>query len=53
MKKSSYSASKSNDIVFLKRLIPFEVEIILGNDRVPVSCSKRLLGVTLNSTKLV
>ena len=49
VKKSSFSASKSNAVVFSKRLIPFEVEIKLGNDRVPVSSSKRLLGVTLDS----
>ena len=49
VKKLSYSASKSNAIVFSKRPIPFEVEIMLGNDRVPVSSSKRLLGVTLDS----
>ena len=49
VKKSSFSASKSNALVFSKRLIPFEVEIVLGNDKVPVSSSKRLLGVTLDS----
>ena len=49
VKKLSYCARKSNVIVFSKRPIPFEVEIMLGNDRVPVSSSKRLLGVTLDS----
>ena len=36
IKKLSYSASKSNAIVFSKCPIPFEVEIMLRNDRVPV-----------------
>ena len=49
VKKLSYSASKRNAVVFSKRPILFEVEIMLGNDRVPVSSSKCLLGVTLDS----
>ena len=48
-RKATYSASKSNAVVFSKRPVPFEVNITLGKDRIPVSGSSKLLGVTLDS----
>ena len=49
VKKASYSVSKSKAVVFSKRNTPFEVEMKLGNDRIPVSTSNKLLGVVLDS----
>ena len=48
-KKQSYNATKSRAVVFTKRPIPFNVSIKLGDSRIEVSSSNKLLGVTLDS----
>ena len=49
VKKASYSVNKSKAVVFAKRNIPFEVEMKLRNDRIPISTSNKLLEVVLDS----